>query len=279
MYISQIIDLGSKALKEKKIKSHILDSELILSKILKISREKILISSDKKLQNTHVLSFNKLLKRRLHSEPIAYILKRKEFFSKNFYVNKNTLIPRPDTELLVEKILKVYKKKNPYILDIGTGSGCIILSLLQNLENSRGVGIDISKKALDLAKKNAQKMKLNKKCNFIHRSIEKISGYKFDLIVSNPPYIPRHQIKNLSKDIKQYEPRNALDGGNDGLDVIKKVIYKSTTILKRNGLLAIEIGNEQYKKVLQILSLYGFRNRFLIKDYQKNIRCLISVLK
>jgi release factor glutamine methyltransferase len=279
MYISQIIDLGSKALKEKKIKSHIIDSELILSKILKISREKILILSDKKLKNTHVLSFNKLLKRRLHSEPIAYILKRKEFFSKNFYVNKNTLIPRPDTELLVEKILKVYKKKNPYILDIGTGSGCIILSLLQNLENSRGVGIDISKKALDLAKKNAQKMKLNKKCNFIHRSIEKISGYKFDLIVSNPPYIPRHQIKNLSKDIKQYEPRNALDGGNDGLDVIKKVIYKSTTILKRNGLLAIEIGNEQYKKVLQILSLYGFRNRFLIKDYQKNIRCLISVLK
>tara|TARA_Y100000748_G_scaffold219604_1_gene184623 strand:- start:1675 stop:2514 length:840 start_codon:yes stop_codon:yes gene_type:complete len=279
MYISQIIDLGSKALKEKKIKSHILDSELILSKILRISREKILVSSDKKLKNTHVLSFNKLLKRRLHSEPIAYILKRKEFFSKNFYVNKNTLIPRPDTELLVEKILKVNKKKNPYILDIGTGSGCIILSLLQNIENSRGVAIDISKKALDLAKKNAQKMKLNKKCKFVHKPIEKIYGYKFDLIVSNPPYIPVYQIKNLSKDIKQFEPRNALDGGNDGLDVIKKVIYKSTTILKKNGLLAIEIGNEQYKKVLQILNLYGFRNRFLIKDYQKNIRCLISVLK
>ena len=279
MYISQIIDLGSKALKEKKIKSHILDSELILSEILRISREKILVSSDKKLKNTHVLSFNKLLKRRLHSEPIAYILKRKEFFSKNFYVNKNTLIPRPDTELLVEKILKVNKKKNPYILDIGTGSGCIILSLLQNIENSRGVAIDISKKALDLAKKNAQKMKLNKKCKFVHKPIEKIYGYKFDLIVSNPPYIPVYQIKNLSKDIKQFEPRNALDGGNDGLDVIKKVIYKSTTILKKNGLLAIEIGNEQYKKVLQILNLYGFRNRFLIKDYQKNIRCLISVLK
>ena len=233
MYISQIIDLGSKALKEKKIKSHILDSELILSKILRISREKILVSSDKKLKNTHVLSFNKLLKRRLHSEPIAYILKRKEFFSKNFYVNKNTLIPRPDTELLVEKILKVNKKKNPYILDIGTGSGCIILSLLQNIENSRGVAIDISKKALDLAKKNAQKMKLNKKCKFVHKPIEKIYGYKFDLIVSNPPYIPVSQIKNLSKDIKQFEPRNALDGGNDGLDVIKKVIYKSTTILKK----------------------------------------------
>ncbi len=279
MYISQIIDLGSKALKEKKIKSHILDSELILSEILRISREKILVSSDKKLKNTHVLSFNKLLKRRLHSEPIAYILKKKEFFSKNFYVNKNTLIPRPDTELLVEKILKVNKKKNPYILDIGTGSGCIILSLLQNIENSRGVAIDISKKALDLAKKNAQKMKLNKKCKFVHKPIEKIYGYKFDLIVSNPPYIPVSQIKNLSKDIKQFEPRNALDGGNDGLDVIKKVIYKSTTILKKNGLLAIEIGNEQYKKVLQILNLYGFRNRFLIKDYQKNIRCLISVLK
>ena len=279
MYISQIIDLGSKALKEKKIKSHILDSELILSKILRISREKILVSSDKKLKNTHVLSFNKLLKRRLHSEPIAYILKRKEFFSKNFYVNKNTLIPRPDTELLVEKILKVNKKKNPYILDIGTGSGCIILSLLQNIENSRGVAIDISKKALDLAKKNAQKMKLNKKCKFVHKPIEKIYGYKFDLIVSNPPYIPVSQIKNLSKDIKQFEPRNALDGGNDGLDVIKKVIYKSTTILKKNGILAIEIGNEQYKKVLQILNLCGLRNRFLIKDYQKNIRCLISVLK
>ena len=135
---------------------------------------------------------------------MAYILKRKEFFSKNFYVNKNTLIPRPDTELLVEKILKIYKKKNPYILDIGTGSGCIILSLLQNIENSRGIGIDISKKALDLAKKNAEKMKLNKKCKFIHKSIEKICGYKFDLIVSNPPYIASHQIKNLSRYERSY---------------------------------------------------------------------------
>jgi len=209
---------------------------------------------------------------------MAYILKEKEFWSKKFIVNCNTLIPRPETELLVEKIVNYFKNKKPFILDVGTGTGCILLSLLDEIKNSRGIGIDVSKKAIEVAIKNSKNFKKNRKFKFYNRSLDEIFGFKFDLIVSNPPYICRHQIKNLAHDIKKYEPRIALDGGNDGLDVIRKVIYKSSIILKKKGMLALEIGHGQYKKVSQILKLQGFKNRFLIKDYQENIRCILTIL-
>ena len=275
----EIIKIGTKILKEKKISSSILDSELILSKTLNKTREEILTNLNQKIEKKNILVFKKYLQRRSKNEPIAYIFQEKEFWGNKFYVDKNTLIPRPETEMLVDKLSNIYKKKKISILDIGTGSGCIIISLLINLSNSYGLGIDISKKAIQLAKKNKIKHKLLNRLKLSTQSLDKIYGRKFDLIVSNPPYIRRYDIKNLSDDIKKYEPRMALDGGNDGLDLIKKVIYKSKYILKINGMLALEIGNEQIKKVSKILLDNNFRIKQVIKDYKNNVRCVLANYK
>ena len=272
----EIIKMGSSLLKDKKISSYILDSELLLSKTLKKSREEILTDLNQIIDTQKIIEFKRYLKRRSNNEPMAYILKEKEFWSKKFDVNKNTLIPRPETEILVEQLIKNYKGKKISILDIGTGSGCIIISLLSNLIYSSGLGIDISKEAITIAKKNAIKHKLLNRIKFLTRSLNSIFERKFDLIVSNPPYIKRNEIKNLTDDIKRYEPRMALDGGNDGLDLIKKVIYKSKEILKIKGTLALEIGSEQNKKVSKILFDNNFRIKKVIKDYKNNIRCIIA---
>ena len=275
----EIIKIGSKFLKENKIPSSILDSEILLSKTLNKTREEILTNIDQKIDKKKVLLFKKYLQRRSKNEPIAYILGEKEFWSSTFYVNNNTLIPRPETELLVDKLLEFYKNKNISILDIGTGSGCIIVSLLINLKKSIGFGVDISKNAISIATKNSIKHKLANRIKFSTQSFEKIFNKKFDLIVSNPPYIERKDIKNLSDDIKRYEPRMALDGGNDGLDLIRKVIYKSKEILKIKGMLALEIGNEQIKKVSKILVDNNFRIKHVIKDYKNNVRCVLTNYK
>ncbi len=273
------IKSGSQLLRKSKVVSHILDSEILLAKTCKKAREEILIDLNRDLSSRELSTFNKYLNRRSKKEPIAYILKEKEFWSKKFYVNYDTLIPRPETELLVENLLKIYDKKKITILDIGTGSGCIILSILSELKNSSGVAVDISSKAIKVAEKNASTLELSRRVKFYCKSFEAIFDKKFDLIVSNPPYIEKKKLKNLSCDIKKFEPKIALDGGNDGLDLIKKVIYKSKYILKVNGTLALEIGNEQYKKVSKILTNNNFKIENIIKDYNKNIRCVIATNK
>ena len=279
MTSNKLIKIGSDLLKKNNIKSHLIDAELILSSISGQTRENFLTNTKTKLNSKQIESFNKLIQRRaLRKEPIAYLLHNREFWSLKLNIDKNVLIPRPETEILVEYLVKYFKDSNPFILDIGTGSGCIIISLLQELKRSKGIAIDISNKALKIAKKNAQLNGFCKRVKFINSSINNFNNSKFDLIVSNPPYIERHQIKNLSEDIKNFEPKIALDGGNDGLDVIKKVIYKSKKILKINGMLALEIGNGQYKKVSQILKLNKFREKSLVRDYKDNIRCIFSAL-
>ena len=272
----KIIQNGSSFLRKFNISNCILDTELLLAKTLNKSREEILINSDLKLNRTDILTFNKYLQRRSKNEPIAYIMKEKEFWSKKFLVTNNTLIPRPETELLVEKLLKLYNGKKITILDIGTGSGCIIIALLNSLKKSTGIGVDISKDAIYIAKKNAQKFNLYNRVKFLNKSVDNVFVKKFDLIVSNPPYVERKDLKNLSDDIKKYEPRMALDGGKDGLDLIKKVIYKSKDILKVKGMLALEIGNEQIKKVSKILIDNNYRIIGLTKDYKNNVRCVFA---
>ena len=279
MKVFEAIKAGSKLLKEKNISTYILDSELLLSKSLNKSREEILINLEQNINKKVLADFNKYLLRRSKKEPIAYLLGEKEFWSKKFFVNKNTLIPRPETELLVDKLVTIFKKKRITILDIGTGSGCIIISLLIELKKSTGMAVDISREAITVAQKNARKLNLSERIKFLHKPFEELYEKKFDLIVSNPPYIKKKDIKNLSDDIKKYEPKMALDGGNDGLDLIKKIIYKSKKILKINGTLALEIGNEQINKVSKILIDNKFRIKCVIKDYRNNIRSIISEYK
>ena len=272
----KLINEGSYKLKQSNIISHQLDSEILLSKVLNKTRENLLINLEQNIDRKNVKKFEKLIRRRSLNEPIAYILKKKEFWSRNFEINNNTLIPRPETELMVEKLVYIYKQKKINILDIGTGSGCILISLLSELKQSNCVGIDISKKALKIAIKNSKKNNQKNNIKFLNRSLSNFYHKKFDLIVSNPPYIRTRDIKNLDNSIKYYEPKIALDGGNDGLDVIKKVIYKSKEILKVNGLLALEIGNGQLRKVSTLLLKNLFRIEHNIKDYKNNTRCLIA---
>ncbi len=279
METEKLIKLGSQTLKKYKINTYRLDSEVLLSNLIGKSREFLIVNPLYKIKKSQIKDFSKLVfKRGKSKKPIAYIIKKKDFWKSQLHIDKNALIPRPETEILIEKLSQIFKNKRSLILDIGTGSGCIITSLLEELKHSKGVAIDISSKALKIAKKNAILNKTIDRIKFINVPIDKFYHSKFDLIVSNPPYIARHQLKNLSEDIKYFEPKIALDGGNDGLDVIKKVIYKSKSILKENGILALEIGFGQYKRVSQILKFFKFREKCFIKDYRNNIRCILSIL-
>lgn len=279
MNISNLLANGSRILKSNSIKTHVLDSELILSDILKLQKEKLIINSDHTVSEKVINNFNKLILRRTKKEPIAYILNKREFWSKDFFVNQNTLIPRPETELLCEQLIKIFKGKSINFLDIGTGTGCILLTILSEISEAKGIGLDISKKAIDVARRNSKNLNLTSRAKFFTRSLEEIYGYKFDLVVSNPPYIKSNDLKNLQEDVRKFEPKIALDGGKEGLDVIKKVIYKSKTILKKLGLLALEIGHGQHYKVSQILKKQGFKEELLIRDYRNNVRCIVARLK
>ena len=276
MILEEVIKQASNQLKKENINSHQLDAELILSDIMGVSREFLILNSEFIIKKNILTKYNFAILRRTKREPVAYITGKKEFWSENFLVNKNTLVPRPETELLIYKVLKFFKNRTINVLDIGTGSGCLLLSILKNLNFSRGTGIDISSKAIKVATLNAKKLNLS---NRVHFKICDMSNYnigKYDLIISNPPYIPSKDIKNLSKDIIDHEPITALDGGIDGLDLIKKVIYKSNHLLKGNGLLVIEIGFNQYRKVADILKRSKFREIGTEFDYNNNVRCIIS---
>ena len=277
MNCSEVISNAAYILKENLIKNPYLDSEMLLSKALKIKRENLLTNLNMKLKNKDIIKFNKLIERRRKKEPIAYILGYKSFWKSNFKVNQDVLIPRPETEHVIEEVLKIIPKSASYnILDVGTGSGCLIVSIILERQRSRGTAIDISKNAINIAKYNAKIQHIENRIKFINSDIDKIYINKYDLIVSNPPYIDKIGYNNLDLSVKGYEPSEALLGGNSGTIVIEKVIKKSSFVLKNNGLLAMEIGQGQYFKVSKILKNNRFRISKVIKDYQKIKRCIIA---
>ena len=276
MILEKVIKQASEKLKYSNIDSYELDSEIILSNLMGVTREFLITNNNLDISKNIVKKYNFSIKRRINREPVAYIIGKKEFWSENFSVNYEALIPRPETELLIYKVINLFKYRKINILDIGTGSGCVLLSILKELSFSRGIGIDISAKSVQTAKKNSENLNLSNRSKFKVFDFKEFNIGKYDLIVSNPPYIPSKDIKNLSKDIINYEPLVALDGGVDGLDLIKKVIYKSNRLLKRNGLFALEIGLSQYHKVSSILRNYRFREISKEYDCNRNVRCIIS---
>jgi len=277
MNIQSALTEGLNILKNKSILSAKLDSEILMAKALGKKREYIILNNDKIIKEQNLKYFKKLVQERATRKPIAYLLNKKSFWNSEFNVNKNTLIPRPDTEIILEQILKFTKNKNYLnILDIGVGSGCILLSVLKERKNFYGTGIDISRNSLDICKMNAKKLLLERRVKFFKSDVDKFAIGKYDLVVSNPPYIKTSDLKYLESDVIKFEPKLALDGGLDGLSVIRKVIKKSSELLKKNGKFILEIGFDQKNKVIKLLNNKGFYINSTVKDLANNDRCIIS---
>jgi release factor glutamine methyltransferase len=277
MNIQSALKEGANILISNHIQTAQLDTEILMAKVLGIKREHIILNNQINLNDYNLDHFRKLIEERVKRKPIAYLLNKKPFWDSQFYVDKNTLIPRPDTEIVVGEILRLTKYKNKInILDIGIGSGCILLTILKERKNFYGTGIDISKKSLHISKFNAKNLKVEKRTKFYNSDIDKFNKGKYDLIVSNPPYIKRCDLKYLDSDVINFEPKLALDGGLDGLLVFRKVIEKSSELIKRNGKLILEIGFDQKNKVIKLLNKKGFYINSVLKDLAKNDRCIVS---
>ena len=277
MNYSDAIDYGKKNLKNNNIDTYEIDSELLLSKILNLSRERVLINLNNKLNKKYFHNYKKLILRRKLLEPIAYILKKKEFWKNMFFIDYDALIPRPETEIIVEEALKsISNERSINILDIGTGSGCIIISLIKDRPNCYGTAIDICKKALKIAIYNAKIHHLGNKIKFINIDIDKFKHNKYDLIVSNPPYISSINLKRLDNNVRFYEPIVALEAGVDGFREIRKLILNSKKLLKKNGKLIFEIGKNQALPTKNMLNKNNFYVNKICKDMQSIPRVFIA---
>ncbi len=280
MNIIDVIKTGNNLLKKKGIKSYQLDSEILMTKVLKKNRIDIILNSNTKLSDREIVIYNNLIEERSKRKPIAYLIGKKEFWKHEFSVTKDVLIPRPDTEIIIEQTLKLTKNKRGLkILDIGTGSGCILLSILKEKKSFYGTGIDICRKNLNICKINIKKLELKNRIKLFKSDIDNFNYGKYDLVISNPPYIKKFNLKYLEKDVYSYEPRSALDGGLDGLFWIRKVIFNSSKFIKTNGILILEIAFDQTDKVKQILRKNNYYVKDVVKDLAKNNRCIISTKK
>ena len=277
MNYRNIIKNGTLILKNNHIINPNIDAEILLSVCLKKSREDILLNLEDKISFNESEKYIKLINRRKNREPISQIRGTKFFWNSDFEVNKKVLTPRFETELLIEKILKLYKfRGNINILDVGIGSGCILVSLLKQRKHWSGAGVDISKHAIKTAKINAKMQHVINRIRFINSDIDKYYSGNYDLIVSNPPYIKNIDYNNLDISVKGYEPKVALCGGIDGFKIIEKVINKSKKVLKNNGILAMEIGVGQKYKTIEILRKNNFFIFEIVKDYQNISRFILA---
>ena len=277
MDIETALKKGQLILKDNKIKSAELDSEILMSQAIRKDKKYIILNYNKKIKKNDLKYFDFLIQERVKKKPIAYLTKKKDFWKYEFLIDKNVLIPRPDTEVLVEQILKLTKNKaSMRILEIGVGSGCIILSILKEKKKFFGTGIDISTKSLKISEINSHKLGVNRRLKLFKSNIDNFNTGKYDLIISNPPYIKKNFLKCLEKDIS-FEPIEALDGGIDGLSETRKIISKSSQLIKKKGCLFLEIGFDQKNKVKNILENNGFYIKKVIKDLSNHDRCIVSI--
>ena len=277
MNIQKAILEGASILKKNKISSPNLDSEILLSKVINRNREYIILNSNKNLSKKKLGDYKKLIKQRSLGKPVAYLTSIKSFWKNEFVLSEGVLIPRPDTETMIEEVLNLTKHKYSLnILDIGSGSGCILLSILNEKKNFSGIGIDVSKKCIELCKINTKKLGLSNRVKFYKSDVDNFNYGKYDLIISNPPYIKKAGLKYLEKDVFCYEPSLALNGGLDGLSAIRKIINKSSELIKKNGKLILEIAFDQKEKVKELLNKKGFYINSVLRDYAQNERCIVS---
>lgn len=264
----------------------ILDAQLILSHILNVDRLYLTVHGDETLNEEIINQYRQLIKLRATGMPLQYIVGRQEFMSLPFKVTTDVLIPRGDTEILVECIIKEYRKAKKHnqvsIMDIGTGSGCIAVSLAYYISNSTVWAVDVSAKALKIAQYNAELNGVNRYISFVQHDIlksfpEVIAENSLDVIVSNPPYISTEVIGQLQKEVKDYEPQLALDGGADGLIFYRKIVDEAHPYLKSHGMLAFEVGHDQSDDVAELIESNGhYANIEVVKDLAGINRVVIA---
>lgn len=270
MTIKQNLEYAIKMLNENDIEDARIKARTLLSYVLGKTKEYIIINSEQELEQENI--FNTYIQEIIKGKPLQYITKTQEFFGIEFYVDENVLIPQPDTENLIEAVIEIAKKEGKKrILDLCTGSGCIAISLSANIENSNITASDISKKALEIAKKNDKNKKVTFKQSDMFESLE---DEKFDIIASNPPYIKTKVIESLEKDVQQ-EPKLALDGGEDGLKFYRAITENAYKYLNEGGYLCLEIGEDQKEAVMELLNSNNYRNICCKKDLSGNDRVII----
>lgn len=273
--VVRLLKLGTEKLKNSKIDTPQLDAEVILCNLLNIERIQLHIYPNREISQEICRSFMEAVEKRIKQMPIQYIVNRQEFMGLDFYVDKRVLIPRGDTEILVEEVIRLYEGEFPgqrvRLLDIGTGSGAITVSLAKHIPQSQVASVDISEGALAVAAKNAARHGVQDRVRFYHGSLleplrQEQERSFLHFIVSNPPYIPRRTIEELSAQVRDYEPSNALDGGEDGLDFYRSIVKEAVDFILPGGWLVFEIGYDQGLAVKELMETHGFREVLVLKD-------------
>ncbi len=279
MLISEALGLASDNLKQQGINSHRIDALLLLCHSLSCSKEHIIFNSGLTINAAQEEQFFALIKRRGNKEPVSHLIGKREFFGVDFVVSGNVLDPRPDSETLIELVLHCFPNKNAplNILELGVGSGCLVLTILNNFVNSCGIAVDISDQALEITKQNANLLNLSKRVQLLKS--DWFSSLKaqenFDLIISNPPYIKTNDIQFLQNEVKVFEPMLALDGGKSGLDCYLTISKEVVGFLKKDGILILEIGQNQEQDIVKIFTDVGLQFVQDKKDLAGIVRCLM----
>lgn len=280
MRLKEVVEKARLDLENNGINDSTIIVKQLLCYVLKIKKEQIIINYENELEDYKIKDIETYIKKIIDGKPIQYIINNQEFMNLNLYVDENVLIPQPDTEILVENIIEKYKEKKCKILDLCTGSGAIAVALAKYIENAQIVASDISNKAIQIAKLNAEKNLVHKKINFIKSNMfDKINVFDFDVIVSNPPYIKTEVIEKLDKQVKS-EPYIALDGGIDGLDFYRIIVNEAPKYLNDNGMIFLEIGYDQKNDLLDLIEKNNnYKETICLKDLSNNDRAIISKKK
>ena len=276
--VKEALSIGNKELTKKGIINSLLETKLLIKDILNVSEEKLISSTEVFLSDAQFEIYQSFLERRKQFEPIAYILNKREFWKDSFYVNNSTLIPRQDSEIIIETVLKLLPKKDKKLkfADLGTGSGCLIISLLKEYKHSKGVGIDVSKEAIKVAERNKNILYDKGRLRLELADFSSFETSEFDVIVCNPPYVNKNDLNKLQKDIVSYEPHQAIFADEEGFTYYKKVIQNLNKNYKCCQKVFFEIGLGQAESVIKLLK----NNDFIIISIENDIagipRCIAA---